>query len=408
VARLSVAAAVLWLLPAAVPAVAHAQDAPPAAPQAAPPVGPSFPGAQEIADALLRGLGDVIRTALDTWWDTSGPVVFGRLVTLAVGAVVGWCWTHLGPLLSAVNFFTRIPPQWSYELAPLVAVRARLLPLGGAVVLLGLVLGLGWGVVGLWFGKPFSRLLHAVPTFLLATGGLLVAAQATEWWVRFCNAASDAITAPGTGLPGLHEMEALDRLAATGVVSLVYLLFGLWFLLVRLKLLGLCVVLLGSAPLAIAAGALPFPQAQRFFGWWLTTFLACTFVQVLQALCLAIGGWLLAAPVVTGGPESDAAKDLLTAAIGAGMILGAASLPPLLLGGLARAGVGGAAVNAALHVAAVVASLTAAGAGLATINTLRRAGPVVPPPPPPPPPSVGGAHVRSLLGGAPLALPPPE
>src|SRR5262245_57790859 len=63
VARLSVAAAALGLLPAAGPAVAHAQDAPPAAP----PAGPSFPGAQELADALLRGLGDVIRTALDAW-----------------------------------------------------------------------------------------------------------------------------------------------------------------------------------------------------------------------------------------------------------------------------------------------------------------------------------------------------
>ena len=94
-------------------------------------------------------LGDVIRTALDTWWDTSGPVVFSRTVTLAVGAVVVWFWAHLGPLLSAVNFFTKIPPQWSYELAPLVALRARLMPWGSAILLLGLVVGLLWGVFGL-------------------------------------------------------------------------------------------------------------------------------------------------------------------------------------------------------------------------------------------------------------------
>src|SRR5262245_28410261 len=128
----------VWLLLAAAPALA--QEAPPD-----PPSGPSFPGAGDIADAILRGLGDVLRTTLDAWWDQSGPVVFGRLITVAFGAVVTWFWTHLGPLLSSINFFTKIPPQWSYELAPLVALRARLTPIGSGVVLLGLALGIGLG-----------------------------------------------------------------------------------------------------------------------------------------------------------------------------------------------------------------------------------------------------------------------
>lgn len=387
------------LLLALVPRVAFAQEPPAAPPE------PSFPGAQEVADAILRGLGDVLRTALDAWWDQSGPVVVGRLVAVAFGAVVSWFWTHLGPLLSSINFFTRIPPQWSYELAPLAALRARLTPIGSGIVLLGLVLGIGLGAFGLAVGRPFARLLGALPTFLLATGGLLVAPQFMAWWVRFCNAASDAILAPDTGLPGLARMEAVDRLGSLGVVALVYLLFGLWFLLLRLKLLGLTVVLFAGAPLCIAAGALPFPQGQRLFHWWLTTFLATTFVQVLQALCLAIGGWLLAAPVATGGAPSDASQDLLAAAVGAGIILGAASLPPLLLGSLARAGVGGATINTVLYVGSLLAGLGGAGAGFAAARHFHR--PVVPPPPPPAPASVSGVHVRSLLGGAPLALPPP-
>jgi len=226
------------------------------------------------------------------------------------------------------------------------------------------------------------------------------------WWIQFCNAAAGALLAPGTGLPALREMEAVDRVSALGVIALVYLGFALWFLLLRLKLLGLAVVLLGVAPLAIAAGALPFPQAQRFFSWWLTTFLATTFVQVLQAFCLAVGGWLVAQPVVTGGAPSDGAKDLLTAAIGAGVILAAGGLPPLLLGSLARAGVGNATVNTALHVATAIASFTAAGGVLAHVAPVGR--PIVTPPPPPGPPAVSGGHVRSLLGGAPLALPSPE
>jgi hypothetical protein len=287
-----------------------------------------------------------------------------------------------------------------------VALRARLTPLAGAIVLLGLTLGIGWGVIGLWFGKPFSRLLHAVPTFLLATGALLVAPQAMAWWVQFCNAASGALLAPGVGLPALAEMEAVDRVSALGVIGLIYLLFALWFLLLRLKLLALVAVLLGVSPLAIAAGALPSPQAQRFFSWWWTTFLATVFVQVLQAFCLALGGWLVAQPVVTGGAPSGAAQDLLTAAIGAGVILAAGGLPPLLLGSLARAGVGNATVNTALHLATAVATLSTAGAGFAVARQVRP--PTVTPPPPPAPASVTGGHVRSLLSGAPLALPPPK
>jgi hypothetical protein len=330
-------------------------------------------------------------------------------VAVAFGAIVSWFWTHLGPLLSSINFFTKIPPQWSYELAPLVALRARLTPIGGGIVLLGLVLSVGMGAFGMAFGRPFSRLLHAAPTFLLATGGLLVAPQLMTWWVQFCNAMSDAILAPDTGLPGLSQMEAVARLGSLGVVAVVYLLFGLWFLILRIKLLGLTVVLFGSAPLCIAAGALPAPQGQRLFSWWWVTFLATTFVQVLQALCLAIGGWLLSAPVVTGGAESDATKDLLSAAIGAGIIFAAGTLPPLLLGSLARAGVGGPSVNTALYVGSLLAGFGGAAAFKAAAHQVAHYTPALGAVAP----AAGAAaspasgHVRSLLGGAPLALPPP-
>src|SRR5215203_1083820 len=92
--------AALWLLLAAAPAMA--QEAPPDQPS-----GPRFPGAQEIADAVLHGLSGVLTATLDTWWDQSGPVVFGRLLAVAFGALVAWVWVAVGPVLSAVDFFTR-------------------------------------------------------------------------------------------------------------------------------------------------------------------------------------------------------------------------------------------------------------------------------------------------------------
>jgi hypothetical protein len=84
----------LWLV--ATPALARE------VPAEAPP-GPRIPGAQEIADAVLRGLSGVLTSTLDTWWDQSGPVVLGRLVAAAFGAVVAWVWAAVGPVLAAVG-----------------------------------------------------------------------------------------------------------------------------------------------------------------------------------------------------------------------------------------------------------------------------------------------------------------
>lgn len=403
-AVLSVVASALWLLASAAPALA--QDGPSL---------PSFPSAQDIADAFLKGLGEVIRTAMDQWWDTSGPVVFGRFITLIFGAITSWLWDHLGPLLTSVNFFTRIPPQWTYELPQVVALRARLNTLGVAIMGLSLVLGILYGVYGLSTGKPITRLLSAVPTFVLGTGALLVLPQGMEWWVRLCNATSDALAAPTLGLPGLSQMEALDRMSAIGVVGLVFLFFGLWFVVLRLVLLCLVSILMTVAPIAVAVGTLPFPLGQRFFSWWLSTFLGVTFVQVLQTACLSIGAGMLSAPVVVGGPPSDAARDIMTAAIGAGMIVAATKTPGLLLGSLARIGFGGAVINTALQVAALATTWRALQV-VAPGGLYARVRPPTGLPPGPPPQTTvspapsSGVYVRSILAGAPTApaLPAPK
>jgi hypothetical protein len=117
-------------------------------------------------------------------------------------------------------------------------------------------------------------------------------AEPARWWLDLVNAASGALLDPSSGLPGLDQVRGFDRISALGVVAAVYVVFALVFLLHRLKLVVLTGLLLGVAPLAIAAGALPFGLAQRFFRWWLATFLAVTFVQVLQAsVAISRGVW---------------------------------------------------------------------------------------------------------------------
>jgi hypothetical protein len=223
--------------PAAVQAQ-EAQEIGPAStssPVADVPVGPSWPSAEAIAGAVLGGLGDVIQRALVGFFEQSGAAIFGRLLTAAFGVVADWLWRAAGPLFGGVNVFTQLPPPWSYDLRPVGELRGRLEPVARAVVLLGLVLGIGWAVAGTLLGRPFGRLLNVVPTFLLATGGLLVAPQLCRWWIDFCNALSGALLDPRTGLPGLAQVQGWEQFSALGVVAVVYLVVCLLLLLHRLS-----------------------------------------------------------------------------------------------------------------------------------------------------------------------------
>jgi hypothetical protein len=376
--------------------------------------GPSGPSADAVAGAVLGGLGDVIQRALTAWFETSGAAVFGRLLAAGFGALADWLWRAAGPLFGGVNVFTQLPAPWSYDLRPVGELRGRLEPVARAVVLLGLVSGVGWAVAGTLLGRPFGRLLSVVPTFLLASGALLVAPQLCRWWIDLCNALSGALLDPATGLPGLADVRGWDHLSALGVVAVVYLVAAFLLLLHRLKLVVVVALLLAAAPLAIAAGALPFPDAQRFFRWWLSTFLAATFVQVLQAACLGLGAALLSAPLVRGGVDGPA-QGVLAASVGVGAILAASSLPGMLLGTLARAQLAPGVVGTTLQAAVMLAGIGLVWpAGRAVVTPVSRAAGALAGAPlgtATVAPIAGGGYVGSLLaGGAPTlpALPPPR
>jgi hypothetical protein len=388
----------------------------------------------EIATAILSGLGDVIRQSLDAWWDNSGPVILGKAVSVMVGALVQWVWMTAGPFLGSVQFFTRIPPQWTVDLAPLAQFHDRARPLAAAALLLGLVLSLAWGGVCLVRGQPFGGLLSGAPVFVACTAALMFVRPFMGQWIHFANALSDSFFATGAGLPGFERMEAMDKLASTGIIGIIWLAFGLWFFVKRVLLIGLVIALYIAAPFALVAGAFPSEIGQRFFRWWLTTFVAATLVQVLQSGLLVVGGYMVAAPVVTGGAPSDAVQDLTTAGVGGAMILCAAWLPGFLLGGLLAGGVGGAGASSVWRMASLLASFGgAAAAGASAVHFVHAyqgglgagaagaaaagspsysgaygmAGGSAPPqyasvhPVPP------SGNVRSLLGGVPL-LPPPQ
>ena len=115
----SIALLVLALLFLAASPV-FAQEPPPApVPTTTPTPGPDLGGVlQDFGNQLFGQLGGVLQQALTTWFTTSGPGLFGRLVATAFGAVAEALWWLAGGVvggstLGGANVFTQLPPGWS-------------------------------------------------------------------------------------------------------------------------------------------------------------------------------------------------------------------------------------------------------------------------------------------------------
>jgi hypothetical protein len=160
-------------------------------------------------------------------------------------------------------------------------------------------------------------------------------------------------------------------------------------------------------------------MAQRFFRWWLATFLAVTFVQVLQAGCLGLGAALVASPLVSGNYEGPL-QGMMSGVLGVGAIVAAISLPSMLLGSLARANFAPGVLSSAVNAASLLSGFGAlrglgAAATVAAVAPRASIYPVAPALTAAAPAALGAAgagsgYVYSLLSGAPprLALPPPR
>ncbi|HXI15498.1 MAG TPA: hypothetical protein VNM48_03930 [Chloroflexota bacterium] len=343
--------------------------------------------------------------------DLRTGALFVKLWLALFGGITGFLWDAAGGALSGgVNVFTQLPPDWSYNLAPVKAMVPLMSSLGLSVLGLAAILALLTIALGLVTGRPFGAALNVFPRYLLAGAALVFAPALIKGWIDFSNAASASLLDVNGGLPGLGMAEGFDRAAGMGVVSLVYLACGFLFFLVRIKLLVLVALLVVTAPLAIAAGALPFGMAQRFFGWWLSTFIGASFVQVLQAVCLGLGAALIAQPTLSESAVSTQGQGVMAVAMGIGSLFAAMSLPGMLLGSLGRADVGGRLLDTAFKVGMLASGIgTAAGvATIASAATASRAAAVA---------RMGTAgasaqltgYTQSLLGSgrAQLLLPPP-
>ncbi len=349
------------------PSVAHGQEVPtptPTPPAAAAPAAPVFD-----LGGLQHGLSDSLWTAINDGL----PTLMRRLLVAAFGALARFIWDAAGGALAGANIFTQLPPAWSYELGPVVQMRALLQPVGYGILSLAVVLAVGTVGVGMVIGRPFGAVFSIIPRFFVVSAALLFAPQLIRGWIDFSNLASARLLDPEAGLPGMNRARGLEHAEGMGVVALVYLAVGVLFFLSRIKLLILTALVIVTAPLAIAAGALPFGMASRFFSWWLSTLLAATFVQVLQAVCLGLGAALIAAPAAGGSALTGSmAEGVMSMAMGVGAIIAAMSLPGMLLGALGRAEIGGRLLDTAFKVA-MLASGVGTAAGVATIASAATA-----------------------------------
>jgi hypothetical protein len=401
------AAAVLAGLLAVATAVPVLAQTPDPTPTPAPPAGPSagdIGGA--VASALLSGLPDLLYALGLRFFREGLPGLLGDAVQWALRAL----WDGVAWLFAPINVFTQLPDLWTYNLPAVRVARDQLAPPAAAIVAAATVATVLLAGLGTIIGRPFGWVLNRAPYLLLAGAGIAAWPLVSRWWVDFANALSGALLDPLTGLPGLDQMTAVGQALNLGWVALLYAVFALFFLVQRITLLVYACLCLAIGPLAIAAGVLPVPLAQRFFGWWLTTFLGVCFVQVLQALCLGIGANIL----LVGGASSDGRQGVMAGLIGAGAILAAGTVPGLLLRRLTPAAASApgwlwTVLNAATVLAGVGlgaqalktwawpvlrTALPAGAPATATVSTAAAASRT--------------GYVRSLLGGAPLALPPPK
>ncbi|HXI16531.1 MAG TPA: hypothetical protein VNM48_09170, partial [Chloroflexota bacterium] len=172
--------------------------------------------------------------------DLRSGALFVKLWFAIFGSITGFLWDAAGGALSGgANVFTQLPPDWSYNLAPVQAMAPLLTKLGLAVLGLAAILALLTIALGLVAGRPFGAALNVFPRYLLAGAALVFAPALIKGWIDFSNAASASLLDVNGGLPGLGMAEGFDRAAGMGVVSLVYLACGFLFFLVRIKLLVL-------------------------------------------------------------------------------------------------------------------------------------------------------------------------
>jgi hypothetical protein len=390
-------------------AVAHAQTPDPTPTPA--PEAPAGPSAGDIggavAAALLSGLPDLLYDLGLRFFREGLPGLLGDAVQWALRAV----WDGMAWLFAPINIFTQLPDLWTYNLPAVRVARDSLAPLAAAIVAAATVATVLLAGLGTIIGRPFGWVLNRAPYVLLAGAGIAAYPQLGQWWIDFSNALSGALLDPLTGLPGLSQMTAVGQALNLGWVALLYAVFALFFLVQRIMLLVYACLCLAIGPLAIAAGVLPVPLAQRFFGWWATTFLGVCFVQVLQAVCLGIGANIL----LVGGASSDGRQGVMAGLIGAGAILAAGTVPGLLLRRLTPA----AASAPGWLWTALNAATVLVGVGLGAQALKTWAWPVFKTALPAGAPAAGAVatatqaaprtgYVRSLLGGAPLALPPPK
>lgn len=355
---------------------------------------PSFPSPVEIAGAFFDRLGDW----LNAYIANSLPALVVRGLLAAFGWLANALWDLAAALFGATNILTQLPGQWVYELDPVQRAITRLSSVALATVGLAAALTLLLIVASLGSGRSCARYVWYLPRQVIAGALLVWLAGLIRWWVDFCNALSGALADPRTGLAGLGR-PGFDQYSALAVIALVYAVVSVLFFFSRAKVLVHAALLTAVSPLAIAAWVLPVDYAQRFASWWLGLFLGITFVQVPQAVCLAIGAALMASLFAGGDAGAGGVTEgALAFVMGIGSIGAAWAMPGMLSRQLARGALGlqQGQVSTALHLATMLAGIGIAAGPTATVPVTRAVVQEAP------------RMVRSLLGDAPKLLPPPR
>jgi hypothetical protein len=187
---------------------------------------------------------------------------------------------------SGINLLTRTAPEWLYSNSAVVTLAQDLVPAINGITALAVAMA-GIGLIGreLW-GWSWGPLEAAAKIAMGVVYGMGA--------IRLCTWSIDLVNAINAGLggvdlakpPGVLITGSFVDAIVSALLAIVWIIVGLWLMLLMAERLGMLVVLFVISPVAL--GVWGIPQARWVTVTWLRLWVCWLIGQPLMLVCLKL------------------------------------------------------------------------------------------------------------------------